>query len=110
MENSLLNALFDKAARTRTEGGRDTVLEFWARSDDPAALDKMRAEVAQGSLDIRSQGELDAVRRLSGQIHGDGRNTRIGKRIHQQVLKPFLSGPLLARILYGVIIDRLKYS
>ena len=35
---AVLNGLFDKAAKTRTEGGRDTVHDFWARTDDPAAL------------------------------------------------------------------------
>ncbi|MFH1709247.1 MAG: hypothetical protein ABIF71_15200 [Planctomycetota bacterium] len=41
----LLGRLFDRASKTRTEGGRDTVSDFWARTNDPAALDTMRNEV-----------------------------------------------------------------
>lgn len=42
----LLNGIFDQAVKTRTGGGRDTVNDFFARTNDPEALDTMRAKIA----------------------------------------------------------------
>ncbi len=42
----LLEEIFDRAVKTRTAGGRDTVGDFWARTDDPEALDTMRGRIA----------------------------------------------------------------
>jgi hypothetical protein len=44
--DALLNKLYDYAVKTRTQGGRDTVSNFWARTKDPAALNKLREQVA----------------------------------------------------------------
>jgi hypothetical protein len=43
--HELLEQLFNSAVKSRTEGGRDTVNDFWARSKDPEALDAMRAKI-----------------------------------------------------------------
>jgi hypothetical protein len=41
----LLDSIYDAAVKSRTEGGRDTVNDFWARSKDPDALDTMRDKI-----------------------------------------------------------------
>jgi hypothetical protein len=41
----LLDGIYDAAVKSRTEGGRDTVNDFWARSKDPDALDTMRDKI-----------------------------------------------------------------
>ncbi|MBE7466131.1 MAG: hypothetical protein HS116_21855 [Planctomycetes bacterium] len=43
---SFLGGLFDSAVKTRSEGGRDTVNDFFARTNDPDALESMRAKIA----------------------------------------------------------------
>ncbi len=43
--HDLLEELFNAAVKSRTEGGRDTVNDFWARSKDPEALDAMRGKI-----------------------------------------------------------------
>jgi len=54
--DELLNEIFDQAVKTRTEGGRDTVHDFWARTDDPEALDTMRSKVANMILLLEGHG------------------------------------------------------
>ncbi|MCW8132732.1 MAG: hypothetical protein KIS92_20465 [Planctomycetota bacterium] len=44
---ALLKEIFDVAVGSRTEGGRDTVNDFWARTKDADALDTQRARIAE---------------------------------------------------------------
>ncbi|MBN1808631.1 MAG: hypothetical protein JW909_06150 [Planctomycetes bacterium] len=50
----LLNSIFDTAVRTRTAGGRDTVNDFYARTNDPQALDTMRGMIADLIMQLAS--------------------------------------------------------
>ena len=43
--DDLLEEIFNTAVKSRSAGGRDTVNDFWARTNDPEALDTMRGRI-----------------------------------------------------------------
>ncbi|MCZ7644059.1 MAG: hypothetical protein M5U26_02050 [Planctomycetota bacterium] len=50
---ALLNEIFDAAVKSRNEGGRGTVSDFFARSNDPDALDTMREKIAAKIVELQ---------------------------------------------------------
>lgn len=49
----LLESIFQAAVAKRTAGGRDTVNDFWARSNDPEALAAQRAKIVDLLLKLQ---------------------------------------------------------
>jgi hypothetical protein len=49
---ALLEEIFNQAVKSRTEGGRDTVNDFYARSKDPDALETMRNRIREMLLKL----------------------------------------------------------
>ena len=51
--DDLLAEIFNTAVKSRTAGGRDTVNDFWARTNDPEALDTMRGKIRDAILKLK---------------------------------------------------------